>query len=159
MGPPTCQLTPNGRIEAVIEVLLDEGRWPQVQGELERAVKAACRALGAEEGEVSVALLDDSSMTELNRAHLGHDYPTDVIAFALHEGEEPVLGDVYVGVEQASRQAGEAGVSLREELVRLVIHGTLHVLGMEHPEAADARQASPMYQRQEALVREVLKGR
>jgi probable rRNA maturation factor len=141
----------------VITVLLDDGgRSGLPLDHLERAALAACASQGAAEGEISVALLDDPSIAELNFTHLGHAGPTDVLAFALYEEGEPVLGDVYVGVDQAERQAADAGVTLREELVRLVVHGTLHVLGLDHPADAAERDASPMYRTQEALVESVL---
>jgi probable rRNA maturation factor len=123
---------------------------------LERAVRHTLTAQGLVEGEVSVALLADPDMRALNYGHLGHDFATDVIAFALHAAGEPVLGDVYVGVEQARRQAQEEGVQEAEELARLAVHGTLHVLGWDHPEDADARMRSPMWERQERLVAEVM---
>ena len=141
----------------MITVLLDDGGRPGIPSrDLERAAQAACASQGADDGEVSVALLDDAAIAELNLTHLGHEGPTDVLAFALWEEGEPVVGDVYVGVEQAERQAAEAGVPLREELVRLVVHGTLHVLGLDHPADGDERPDSPMYRTQEALVRRVL---
>lgn len=121
---------------------------------LERAVEATLLEEGLEEGEVSLTLLDDEGMGELNRRYLGRDRATDVLAFALHEEGEPPLGDVYVGADRARAQAGEAGIDLREELVRLAIHGTLHVLGWNHPE--EEREESPMFGRQETLVRAVL---
>jgi probable rRNA maturation factor len=62
-----------------------------------------------------------------------------------------------VGFEQATRQAGELGVPIDEELVRLAIHGTLHVLGHDHPED-DERERSSMFVLQERLVRDVLRG-
>jgi probable rRNA maturation factor len=110
---------------------------------------------GVTDGEVSVTLLDDVSMIELSRDHLDLDSTTDVISFALHEGDEAVLGDVYVGHEQAARQAADMGVSLTEELARLAIHGTLHVLGYDHPEG-DSRNSSEMFVIQERLVRTLL---
>jgi probable rRNA maturation factor len=61
-----------------------------------------------------------------------------------------------VGAEQAARQAAELGVPLDEELLRLVIHGTLHVLGYDHPDSDEERAGSPMYRRQEALLTELL---
>jgi probable rRNA maturation factor len=141
----------------MITVLLDDGGRAGIRPkDLERAVLAACASQGASDGEVSVALLDDRSIAGLNMDHLGHEGPTDVLAFALYEQGEPVVGDVYVGFEQAARQAAEAGVTLREELVRLVVHGTLHVLGLDHPDDASERGTSLMYQIQEALVRGVL---
>ena len=123
---------------------------------LERAVRHTLAAEGLLQGEISLALLGDPEIRELNRTHLGHDRVTDVISFALHESGEPVLGDVYVGADQARRQAGEEGVPEAEELVRLAVHGTLHVLGWDHPEDAEERLGSPMWQRQERLVTEVM---
>jgi probable rRNA maturation factor len=141
----------------MITVLLDDGGYADVpSAALEQAVHAAFAALGVEEGEVSLALLGDDTVSALHREHLGHDGPTDVLSFALYEAGEPVLGDVYVGIEQAARQAAEAGVTLQEELIRLVVHGTLHVLGLDHPTDASEREASPMYRTQEALVRMLL---
>lgn len=66
-----------------------------------------------------------------------------------------LLGDVYIGVEQAERQAESAAVPRDEELVRLAIHGTLHVLGHDHPEG-EGRETSPLFRRQEALVQALM---
>ncbi len=122
---------------------------------LRSAVELVLRDASVGEGEVSLALLDDAAIRELNRDYLGLDRPTDVIAFALHNEGQPVLGDIYIGYDQALRQAADMVVPVTEELVRLAIHGTLHVLGHEHPET-DARFDSAMFQVQERLVRELL---
>ncbi len=122
---------------------------------LRSAVDLVLRDAGVTDGEISLALLDDQAIRELNRTYLGLDRPTDVIAFVLHEEGESLLGDIYVGHEQAVRQAGEMAVPLIEELVRLAIHGTLHVLGHGHPET-DARFESEMFRLQERLLRELL---
>jgi probable rRNA maturation factor len=141
----------------VIEVHLDTGAREVPEGLLERAVRRALEARGIQDAELSLTLLDDEAITALNRRHLGHDRPTDVLAFALWElGEPLVVGDVYVGYAQALRQAADEGVDPLEELVRLAAHGALHVSGMEHPEGADERAASDMYRLQETVVREVL---
>ena len=107
-------------------------------------------------GEISLALLGDQAIRELNRIYLGQDRPTDVIAFALHEEGESVLGDVYIGYEQAMYQAGEMDIPLTEEIVRLVIHGTLHVLGHEHPDTEVISLNSEMFQLQEEFLQELL---
>ena len=114
------------------------------------------KALDADgrEAELSVTLVGDAEITRLNREYRGKDRPTDVISFSLGSSDQP-LGDVYVGAEQARRQAKALAVPLSEELVRLAIHGTLHVLGHDHPDG-DARFSSPMYVLQEQLVGEVL---
>jgi probable rRNA maturation factor len=122
---------------------------------LQQAVSLVLRSAELDEGEISLTLLDDDSIRELNRTYLGRDVPTDVISFALHEGDEAVLGDVYVGYEQAAIQATEAGISVEEELARLSIHGTLHVLGYDHPDT-ETRADSEMFVLQERLVRRLL---
>jgi probable rRNA maturation factor len=124
--------------------------------ELERAVRLTLASQGTEDGEVSLTLLDDVGIRALNLRYLGKDQPTDVIAFTLGPGPA-LLGDVYLGVEQARRQAVELGVPLAEELVRLAVHGTLHVLGHDHPEGPE-REESPMFALQEVLVREIRGG-
>lgn len=105
--------------------------------------------------EISVSLLGDDDMAVLNRRWLGRPGSTDVLAFSLAGEGEPPLGDVYVGRERAAHQAAEHGVPVAEELVRLVVHGTLHVLGHDHPEGPE-RLESDMFRRQEALVRELV---
>jgi probable rRNA maturation factor len=120
---------------------------------LARAARAVLSSGGVREAQLSIAVLDDRGIRALNREHLGHDRPTDVIAFPLWESGETVVGDVYVGVEQARRQADDEGVTLEEELVRLVVHGTLHVLGWDHSDVGVTRQDTPMWRRQEELVR------
>lgn len=98
---------------------------------------------------ISVAFLGREAMRRLHAAHLGHDRPTDVLAFALPG--DPLTGDLYLCPWVAARQARRFGVSLRQEVVRLLVHGTLHVLGYDHPEG-DARTRSPMWRRQERYV-------
>lgn len=119
------------------------------------AVTVAAREEGRLQGEVSVTLVDDADIAAMNERYLGREGPTDVIAFALHADGEPLLGDIYIGYEQAARQAGEENLPLDEELARLAIHGFLHIVGWDHP-SGDERFSSPMFQRQEALLRGVL---
>lgn len=141
--------------EGELDVFVNCGDFPAApEALLHRAVLHTLRDQGVEAGELSVTLLDDAGIQDLNRQYLAKDRPTDVIAFALGSGPDP-LGDVYLGVEQARRQAGELGVALEEELVRLAVHGTLHVLGHDHPEGAD-RVESEMFRIQERLVREIV---
>ena len=104
-------------------------------------------------GEFSITLLGDQEMEKLNTRYLGRNVTTDVLAFSMGT-DELALGDVYVCVDQASRQAKEHEIPLDEELVRLVVHGALHVLGHDHPEDSD-RFTSPMFKLQERLVRQV----
>jgi probable rRNA maturation factor len=102
---------------------------------------------------ISVTFLGRDAMRRLNRRHKGHDRPTDVLSFAMADpaGGGTTVGDVYVCGWVAAREARSRRIPLREELIRLVVHGTLHALGREHPEGA-GRTTSPMWRRQERYV-------
>jgi probable rRNA maturation factor len=113
-----------------------------------RLLRARARRLLAElcqeRSELSVALVDDAEMARLNASWRGVQAPTDVLAFSLLEGAQsgwrgPLLGDVVIGVETAARQARRARRRLDDELARLLIHGTLHLLGYDHERAAETR--------------------
>ncbi len=143
------------KVDLLIHV--NVGAFEQVPGSLlEQAVRRTLSGEGRSVGEVSLTLLDDDAIQALNREYLGRDAPTDVISFSLGE-EEELLGDIYVGMPQAERQAADVDVPLDEELVRLAIHGVLHVLGYDHPEGPE-REDSPMYSLQEAYLRGVVPG-
>jgi probable rRNA maturation factor len=113
-----------------------------------RLLRARARRLLAElshaDSELSVALVDDAEMARLNETWRGTPRPTDVLSFSLLEGpgaeqRGPLLGDVVIGIETAERQARRSRRVLDEELARLLIHGTLHLLGHDHERAAEAR--------------------
>lgn len=101
-------------------------------------------------GEVNVVLCDDQTIRELNARFLGHDYPTDVLAFPLGESPAALEGEVYVSLDRAEEQAREAGVSFDNEVCRLVAHGLLHLLGYRDGEAVEAAK---MQARQEGYLR------
>jgi probable rRNA maturation factor len=100
---------------------------------------------------VSVTFLGRDAMRRMNATHKGRDLPTDVLAFAMTDGAGRAVGDVYICPWVAAREAKARAVPLREELIRLVIHGTLHALGRTHPEGP-ARTRSAMWRRQERYV-------
>jgi rRNA maturation RNase YbeY len=138
------------------EILVNQmGPWTLPSEWIARGVREALVAEGAREGEVSVTFLGDEEMGSMNQKYFGKDHPTDVIAFALHEEGRPVLGDIYVGYDQARRQASELSIPLDEELLRLAIHGVLHILGHRHPDGEE-RAGSEMFRRQEELLRQAL---
>jgi probable rRNA maturation factor len=144
-------------VAAHVDVEVDPAlELPIAPEELERAMLHVLAAEGVGKAELSLAVVGDAEIAQLNQEYLSHDGPTDVISFPLENPAGLLVGDIYVGGEQARRQAEEAGEELRVELLRLAIHGTLHVLGHEHPEEDEQRAASPMYLRQEALLRRFL---
>jgi probable rRNA maturation factor len=139
-----------------------------VQAERVRAAVSAARLAAAgrlvlkaervSAGLLSLTLLSPARMATLNREHLGHEGATDVISFGFRDPAGAVIGDVYLCPAVAAANARRFGVGVREELLRLVVHGTLHVLGHEHPEGDDAtRRAAPMWKRQERLLARVLR--
>jgi rRNA maturation RNase YbeY len=110
---------------------------------------------GASDSRVDVTLLSDTGMRRLNRRATGRRGLTDVIAYALPQPDGTLLGDVYICPDAAARETQHNG-RLDEELVRLVVHGTLHVLGYDHPEGP-GRTRSAMWRRQERYVRRLLR--
>jgi probable rRNA maturation factor len=105
--------------------------------------KKLLRDVGEADSALSLSLVDDPQIQELNREHRGKDKPTDVLSFPLYEaGEasrgdgERLLGDVVISIETARRQAADYDAPLQNELYRLLIHGILHVLGHDHEEPA-----------------------
>lgn len=114
---------------------------------LRQAVHAAFESAGRQrQGELTVVIANDEQVRELNRIYRGVDTPTDVLAFChaseVEESIAPLMGEVYWGdivisYPRASDQASSYGHPIEEELVLLVIHGTLHLLGYDHEQAGD----------------------
>jgi len=115
--------------------------------------RAVLRAERAGPAQLFITFVSSRRIAALNRRHLAHRGSTDVISFALAREAVggPIGGDIYIAPDVARRNATAHGVSVREELTRLVVHGVLHVLGFDHPEGR-GRDASPMWRRQEELV-------
>ncbi len=131
------------------------------EGKLTRRALKALSALGCDqETELSVFICDDKEITFIHKEYFGIDEPTNVISFAQAEGEftevEPqMLGDVVISFETAARDAVEAGHSLDDELIFLLIHGILHLSGYDH-EGDRAGEAPVMEAREDELFKMVL---
>ena len=102
------------------------------------------REIDCAASELSLSLVPDGEIAQLNESYRHRKGPTDVLAFSLLEGEGAeyrgeLLGDVVVGIETAERQARRGRRTLDDELARLVIHGTLHLIGYDHVRDSDAR--------------------
>ena len=123
---------------------------------LARVAARVLRWEGARRARVELALLGPTAMRRLNRRATGRRGLTDVIAFTLPQPDGAILGDVYIcpAAARAFVMGGQAD-RLREELVRLAVHGTLHVLGYDHPDGP-GRTRSTMWQRQERYVRRLM---
>ncbi len=131
---------------------LDE--WPAAAGSGALFEEAAIAALATADrpldGEISITFVSELEIRDLNRRYLGVPHATDVIAFDLAVADE-LLGDIYISPALAQGASAELGIPEVEELVRLVVHGVLHLLGHEHEEGEE-RYASPMFRLQERIV-------
>ncbi|NQT72122.1 MAG: rRNA maturation RNase YbeY [Chloroflexi bacterium] len=133
-----------------IDIRIDEPFQEPVQ---ESWVRQAVREVVISEGssdpvELSLLITDDTTLHELNRTYRGIDKTTDVLAFAFQEDTEfpsisdgiTHLGEVIISCPQAAKQAEEMGHSLQNEVVVLVVHGVLHLLGYDHESSEDDEQ-------------------
>ena len=145
----------------IVDVASEGVRAPVSKARLREVALAVLEAERVRDAMVSIALVTAARIARLNRTHLGHAGATDVIAFALQTGANekrtPVVGDIYIAPSVARANVLRFGGGVREELERLVIHGTLHVLGYDHPEG-DGRTSSRMWRRQEHLLAAGRKG-
>jgi probable rRNA maturation factor len=94
-------------------------------------------------GNVSVAVVDDATIRELNREYLNHDYATDVLSFVLEQSEGELEGEVVVSADKARTTAAQFGWRAEDELLLYVIHGALHLIGHDDqtPEARAAMRS------------------
>ncbi|MAT38490.1 MAG: rRNA maturation RNase YbeY [Ectothiorhodospiraceae bacterium] len=102
---------------------------------------------------ISCILIDDMHMQALNKQYLNHNYATDVLSFPLSEEGDPLEGEIYISVETARLQAKTYQVPVKEELTRLIVHGTLHLCGYDDSEQQSADKMRSM---QEWYVRDIL---
>jgi probable rRNA maturation factor len=142
-----------------VDVAVEAGRLAIPRSLAAEAARTVLRARRVPAAALSIAFVSDRTIARLNARHLGHRRPTDVISFGFAAAARgaPRMGDIYIAPAVARRSARERGIPVREELVRLVVHGTLHVLGFDHPEG-EARTQSAMWKVQERLVKRVLHG-
>ncbi|HET9013513.1 MAG TPA: rRNA maturation RNase YbeY [Gemmatimonadaceae bacterium] len=141
----------------IVDVTAEGVRVAVSRARVARVAERVLRAEGARHAMLSVAFVTDREIASLNWRHLRHRGPTDVISFGYAPGAKdgPVVGDVYIAPGVARRNAVAHGRGVREETLRLVVHGVLHVLGYDHPDD-ESRYASPMWRRQERLLRAAL---
>ncbi len=121
----------------------EQKKYPLTEA-LEKLLDTVCQTAVQAEGvtgdwEISLVLADNAYIQELNRDYRDLDRPTDVLSFALEEGEEMpnplavrMLGDIVLSLEKAQEQAEEFGHSLEREIAYLTVHGVLHLLGYDH---------------------------
>lgn len=125
---------------------------------LKRRARRVLAALGHAGSELSVGLVGDVEIRELNQRYRNRDRATDVLSFSLCDGDHVdyrggLLGDVVISLETARRQARARHRSLDEEVARLLIHGVLHLLGHDHEDDRDYRRMRAEERRLSAVLR------
>ncbi|MCS6902410.1 MAG: rRNA maturation RNase YbeY [Polyangiaceae bacterium] len=131
-----------------VSILRQRGRAEGVTiSEVRRRARCMLDLLDLSKAELSVVLTDDAGIQELNRDYRHKDKPTDVLAFAMREGEvtpggigEELLGDVVISLETARRQAAQHRRTPLAEVTFLLAHGLLHLVGYDHQNDEEERE-------------------
>lgn len=132
--------------------------WPALADlgtQVRRAARIALESSEVSEAELSISFVPEEEIRALNRDYHGIDAVTDVLAFGLGELEErpgSLLADIYVCADEARKSAETAAIDWAQEILRLVIHAVLHLVGHDHP-GGDERYESEMFRLQEELLR------
>ena len=92
-------------------------------------IKAVAATYGKKVGEIGYLFADDEKILEVNREYLGHDYYTDIITFDYSEGDT-ISGDIIISLDTVASNAEQQGTDYAEELMRVVVHGILHLCGI-----------------------------
>ena len=142
---------------SVVEVATNGVRVPLAAARVEEAAHRVLQLERVRGAHVGVTFVSDRVIASLNWRHLRHRGTTDVIAFGFEpvDSSRTIVGEIYIAPGVARRNARRHGERLRHELLRLVVHGLLNVIGHDHPDG-EGRYASPMWRRQERMLREIV---
>lgn len=142
-----------------VEIANNQDRLTVHAERLETIAQTILSDAGFKSGEVSIAVVDDPTIHELNRTYLQHDYPTDVLSFVLEESTDSLSGEVIVSSDTAISNALEYDLSPEDELLLYVIHGLLHLVGYEDKNdraRAEMREQETGYLKQCGVIRQVV---
>lgn len=141
-------MSPTGRSVDIVASGVPAPRW---KGRLAKFCATALETAGYTQWDIAVLLCGDERIRELNGRYRGKDAPTDVLSFPREEGRngDPVEGDIAISLPALARNAAAFDVEKDEELKRLVVHGILHLAGMDHGRGKSGRMLSL----QESLLR------
>lgn len=105
---------------------------------LQTAVRMVLEESPYDSAAISLAVVDDAAIHKLNRRYLDHDWPTDVLSFVLEARDDHLRGEVVISADAAAAMAAEYGWTPDEEQLLYVIHGTLHLIGLDDQSPDDA---------------------
>ncbi len=122
---------------------------------IRQTVQKLLRLVDCRDRELSLLVVDDAAIQEINARYLGRNYPTNVISFAFSEGEfsginPQILGDIVISAETALRDADSGNLPLADEMDFLIIHGLLHLLGYNH-ETDNGEERAIMQKKEQEL--------
>lgn len=100
--------------------------------------KKLSASIATQGGLLNVVFVNDKYIRAINKAYRSKDEPTDVLSFPYNEGQ--LVGEVYISVETATRQAKDQKHSLSDELIKLIVHGILHIHGYDHEQDDDYKK-------------------
>lgn len=103
---------------------------------LRRGILQLVQEKNFRQGPVNIILCSDRFLKRYNKDFLNHNYFTDVIAFDLSDDEKEISGDIYISLDRIRENAKRYRVTLQQEIARVIIHGVLHLTGMEDSSAA-----------------------
>jgi probable rRNA maturation factor len=129
--------------------IANEHGFPLDENRLKKAVRMVLQDAGYNNGEISIAVVDDAEMHALNRKYLDHDYPTDVLSFVLEEEDGRLDGEIIVSSDYALREAEDYQWTAEDEILLYVIHGSLHLVGHDD---LDPEQKRIMRQREKEYL-------
>lgn len=123
---------------------------PFTESEIETIVKTAARTEKKIRGTIEVTIVGDKDIQKLNKQYRGLNKITDVLSFAWEEDPivpSSMLGQIYISYPQIKRQAAGFNASPQEELVRMLVHGLLHIVGYDHMQKRDADKMFPLQEK------------
>lgn len=129
----------------VVSVTKANSVIPISSGIIQRAAEYVCRKEGVKRAELSFVIVHDRTIRTINKKFLNHDYVTDVITFPLELKE--VNAEIYINGQQAKRQAKDHAVSVKNEMLRLIVHGTLHAVGYSDTSRASKKRMDSIQER------------
>ena len=119
-----------------VYVNIENKSWKKYNIDFDKIANAAVSAV-YKDSEVSITLVDDKKIHELNKQYRGMDKPTNVLSFEL--GDDVLLGDIFISLDTVKREAKDAGISVAEHTAHMIVHGMLHLQGYDHIKDDEAR--------------------
>lgn len=135
-----------------IDLALDHEPFPVDAERMRNLVRRILSDHGKKKGVVSLAIVDDATIHDVNLRFLNHDEPTDVVSFVLEEDETSLDGEIVLGADTAARSAAQLQVRADDELLLYAVHGALHLVGYDDLSDAPRREMRAQEKKYLAIV-------